>query len=570
MKKNIVFGFLGLTRDRTVHTDSPINEELGQWRPTLSIFSHPEFPVHYFHLIFPLNSEEFAMPRLAWEVLDEIRSISPDTILQSHVMDMNNPWDLREVYQWLWDMCENLRFTPEKENYYFHITVGTHVQQICVFLLTELRRFPGKVLQTYGPSMHRKNDKPGYVIMDPHDLPVFIREHRRQEKPDNTAILKSGFASVNPAYNMLIDDLRRAAEGSREPILLLGETGTGKSVEARRIYEVKKNEFHFTGKFIEINCATITKDLAIAMLFGYKKGDYSGAVRDQAGILQQSDGGMLFLDEIGEFSLEVQAMLLQAIETRHFKIFGIHEEIETRFQLVCGTNRDLERNIWQGLFREDLHARINFWSFTMPPLRNRQDDIPSLVEYYLKEWSEENGDAMVTFENNAHKEYLDFAMNRTALWTKNLRELNHSVKKMCYYANSASGIINAGIVRKETEELRNAWGKSRRHHGKQEREIVGSHNKSPVPEVLLPDLHSADRLILERILHLCASGASLGEAGKALFARESVKKEKNYSDLARKFLDKCSSSIPGSRFILVRGEGLRFERPDFSLYVAPQ
>jgi transcriptional regulatory protein RtcR len=554
-RKRVVFGFLGFDRD-----SGRVGVE--RWRSSISIFEHPEFSVDVFHVICPSISPEFDVTHLVGEVLHDIAWLSPATAIKSHIVDFSSPWDFKDVYGKLFHFFKYFSFDSDTEDYFFHISMGTHVQQICVYLLTESRRFPGKILQTYDIAPHRKNRRSGYVILDPHDLPVSIREQKNKEELNSIAVLKSGFESINETYNGIIGYLQQAAENSREPILLLGETGTGKSVEARRIYEVKNNTFHLHGSFVEINCASISKDLAIATLFGYRKGDYSGAARNQAGILQQADGGMLFLDEIGELSLEVQAMLLQAIETRRFKVFGIHEEIKVDFQLVCGTNRNLEHEVSQGRFREDLLARIKFWSFTLPPLRRRLDDMPALMIFFLDEWSQENSNLNVTFENNALKTWLEFAAAPEALWAGNLRELNHSVKKMCYYARAEDDIVTVTIVRKEIEELRRSWKLLADREMTLGLTGLVTHAKRPsryeglIPGVLLPHLHTADKLALEEIMKICRRGGSLREAGCRLFKVPSDMKEKNYSDLVRKFLDRCCVKFPGNRFVLKPGKGL--------------
>jgi transcriptional regulatory protein RtcR len=567
-KKIVVFGFLGFDRDIG-------RSGVERWRSSITIFEHPEFPVDVFHAICPSASPEFDATHLVNEVLYDIAWLSPATALKTHIVNFTTPWDFKEVYGKIFHFCEDFKFNLETEDYFFHISVGTHVQQICVYLLTESRRFPGKILQTYDFDPYRKNKRPGYVILDPHEVPVSIREQKIKREQNNIMILKSGFESVNKIFNGIIEDLRQAAENSREPILLLGETGTGKSVEARRIYEVKKNEYHFRGKLIEINCATISRDLAITTLFGYKKGDYSGALHDQAGILQQADGGILFLDEIGELSLEVQAMLLQAIENRCFKIFGIHENVKVDFQMICGTNRNLEWEVSRGRFREDLLARIKFWSFTLPPLRQRLDDIPALVDFFIDEWSQENNNFNITFENNALKMWLEFATTPSdVFWAGNLRELNHSVKKMCYYARSSDDVINADIVEKEIYELQNSWRTRTGKNKLPDRTVMQWNPSNPgrlpslnepktlIPKTLQPYLHTADRMTLEKMMKICRRGGSLRNAGRRLFAVPSDEKKKNYSDLARKFLDRCCIKFPGSRFVLESGKGLVWKNPD--------
>lgn len=544
-KRNVVVGFLGLEHMRDKRTADPL-----QWRPSISLFEHEDFPVHAFHVLHPPSSPVTNVQALIAEVFVDITWISPETVLKSHVIGHDSPWRFEDVYRELYAFCEKFPFDTENENYFFHITIGTHVQQICAYLLTESHRFPGKLLQTFGQSPYRKNERPGYTIVDPHQLPISIRDITRRSRIDNLTVLKSGFPSVNRDYNDLIADLQLAAVNSAEPILILGETGTGKSVEARKIYEVKKSTFHLAGKFIEVNCAAISKELAVATLFGYRKGDYSGATHDQAGLLAQADKGILFLDEIGELSLEVQAMLLQAIETKRFKVFGIHEESSADFQLVCGTNRDLEAECEAFRFREDLLARINFWTFTLPPLRERKDDISGLVDYYIDEWSAANYNVVVTFEAQARKDWLDFSAGEQARWPKNLRELNHSIKRMCYFSRTNNDCITGDTVFKEINRLRASWmpGESKN----------GGAETSTAPVELRPFLSQSELKTLEEIIRICSNRGTLRDAGETLFASESDHGNKNYSDLARKFLDRCCAHIPGSRFTLDRRKGLLF------------
>ena len=128
---------------------------------------------------------------------------------------------------------------------------------------------------------------------------------------------------------------------SASPILLLGPTGAGKSLLARRIYELKKSRRLVKGPFVEVNCATVRGDAAMSALFGHVKGAFTGAVRDRPGLLLSADDGVLFLDEIGELGLDEQAMLLRALEEKRFLPLGGDQEVSSDFQLIAGTNRDL-------------------------------------------------------------------------------------------------------------------------------------------------------------------------------------------------------------------------------------
>src|SRR5947207_4777052 len=143
----------------------------------------------------------------------------------------------------------------------------------------------------------------------------------------------------------------------------MGPTGAGKSRLARRIYELKKARHAVKGEFVDLNCATLRGDGAMSALFGHTKGAFTGALKERPGLLRKADGGMLFLDEIGELGLDEQAMLLRALEDKTFLPVGSDRELKSDFQLVAGTNRDLAARVAGGQFREDLLARINLWSF---------------------------------------------------------------------------------------------------------------------------------------------------------------------------------------------------------------
>jgi transcriptional regulatory protein RtcR len=174
--------------------------------------------------------------------------------------------------------------------------------------------------------------------------------------------------------------------GSRsiEPILLTGPTGAGKSHLARRISELKSTRRLITGSFVEINCATLRGDAAMSALFGHVKDAFTGAAHDRPGLLRTAKDGLIFLDEVGELGLDEQAMLLRAVEEKRFLPVGADEEVASNFQLIAGTNRDLFAAVEAGTFREDLLARINLWTFELPGLRERLEDLEPNVQYELE------------------------------------------------------------------------------------------------------------------------------------------------------------------------------------------
>lgn len=232
------------------------------------------------------------------------------------MVDYANPWDFEQVYNQLHEFTRQQRFDPEQQRYYVHITTGSHVAQICLFLLTEANYIPGKLLQT---SPSAEGVQGTYQIIDL-DLSRYdqIASRFEREAQAGIAYLKGGIDTRNPAFNALIAQLEQVSIRSAAPILLTGATGVGKSRLAKRIYELKKQRGQVSGKLVEVNCATLRGDNAMSALFGHVKGAFTGALTARSGLLREADKGLLFLDEIGELGLDEQAMLLRAIEDKVF------------------------------------------------------------------------------------------------------------------------------------------------------------------------------------------------------------------------------------------------------------
>jgi len=366
MKKTVVIGLLGSTLDNT----GKGKRRWERWRPTVSLCQHEDFLVHRLDLLY---QQEFAP--LLKGVCDDIKAVSPETEIVCHEVPFTNPWDFEEVFAVLHDFAINYRFGQDND-YLIHISTGTHVAQICLFLLTEARYFPANLIQT-GPGRGSRATVAGnYNIIDL-DLSKYdgIASRFQQEWRDDISFLKSGIETRNVAFNRLIEQIEKVALNSLEPILLTGPTGAGKSLLAKRIYELKKTKRKITGETVEVNCATLKGENAMATLFGHTRGAFTGAINERPGLLRTADKGLLFLDEIGELGLDEQAMLLRAIEEKRFLAVGADQESFSEFQLICGTNRDLQKECQQGSFREDLLARINLWIFAMPGLAQRPEDI---------------------------------------------------------------------------------------------------------------------------------------------------------------------------------------------------
>src|SRR5215471_6866821 len=390
----VVLGLLGTTLDSGKHAD-----RWQAWRPSVSICRQPDLVVKRFELLHSRRETT-----LANVVAADIQSVSPETEVRLHEIEFADPWNFEEVYEKLSTFARKYPFDSDTEDYLIHITTGTHVAQICLFLLTESRHLPGRLLQC---SPVRDRAEPGTITIIDLDLSRYDRIASRfaEERVEGVSYLKGGIETRNVAFNRLIERVEHVALVTRDPLLLTGPTGAGKSRLARRIYELKKTRHLVKGAFIDVNCATIRGDGAMSALFGHVKGAFTGALKDRSGLLRSADGGVLFLDEIGELGKDEQAMLLRALEEKTFLPFGSDRETHSDFQLIAGTNRDLMARVKSGAFREDLLCRINLWTFALPGLRSRPEDIEPNLRFELDQHARKTGQR-VTFSKEARHEFL--------------------------------------------------------------------------------------------------------------------------------------------------------------------
>ncbi|MBT3223585.1 MAG: sigma 54-interacting transcriptional regulator, partial [Proteobacteria bacterium] len=381
-------------------------------------------------------------------------------------------------------------------------------------------------------------DHPGYAIIDL-DLARYDRIASRfeQQRRERSGLLKAGIPTRNKAFNALIAQIERVASASRAPLLLTGPTGAGKTHLARRIYALKKQLGQISGPFVEVNCATLRGDQAMSTLFGHRRGAFTGAVADRDGLLVGANNGVLFLDEIGELGTDEQAMLLSAIEDKRFLPLGSERSVESDFQLIAGTNRDLAERVGRGRFREDLLARINLWHFNLPALADRREDIAPNLDFELDRLTRQMG-RRVTFNSEAHKRFLRFATSHQAEWRNNFRDLSAAITRMATLAPNSR--IRVTEVEEEVGRLQQMWSsmslKSRPTVEEQLlRELIG--------EPTFERLDLFDRLQLALVVDVCRRSTSLSAAGRTLFAQSRLKKRSaNDADRLRKYLTRFGLS----------------------------
>ena len=431
-----------------------------RWRPTVSLVRHEDLPIDRVELLYQKKHQ-----RLTDQITADLGQSSPNTEVRHHVVEFADPWDFQEVYSALLDFARSYPFNTDREEYLIHITTGTHVAQICLFLLTEAHYFPAKLIQTSPPSSKitgtrddPKKDAGGYAIIDL-DLSKYDKIATRfaAEQTESLSFLKSGIETQNAAFNKLIEQIERVAIHSKSPLLLMGPTGAGKSQLARRIFELKKARRQVDGPFVEVNCATIRGDAAMSALFGHVKGAFTGALASRPGLLRAAHGGVLLLDEVGELGLDEQAMLLRALEEKRFLPVGSDVEIKSDFQLIAGTNKDLALAVEAGEFRDDLFARINLWTFTLPALQDRKEDIEPNLAYELQQYARFHGNN-VTFNKEARERFLGFATSAAATRRHNFRtDLNAAISRMATLSGGAGSRITLDVVEQEIAHLTDSW-----------------------------------------------------------------------------------------------------------------
>ena len=224
-----------------------------------------------------------------------------------------------------------------------------------------------------------------------------------------------GIIGASAPLKAVIDKMRLVAP-SRATILIEGESGTGKELIAQAVHQSSPRS---RGPFVAVHCAALSENLLESELFGHERGAFTGATERRLGRFETADGGTLFLDEIGEISQSTQVKLLRFLETKAIERVGGSRPIELDVRLVAATNRDLEREVREGKFREDLFFRLNVVRLRMPPLRERADDIPLLLAHFIRFFSQENGVPPLTIEPGAIRTLQAYA------WPGNIRELRN-------------------------------------------------------------------------------------------------------------------------------------------------
>ncbi len=210
-------------------------------------------------------------------------------------------------------------------------------------------------------------------------------------------------------------------------VLITGESGTGKELVARAIHFSSERA---NKRFLPINCGALPENLLESELFGYRRGAFTGAMQDKIGLLKAADKGTIFFDEIGDMPLALQVKLLRALQERECYPLGANEPVSFDVRVICATNKDLEKEVREGHFREELLYRINVIGITLPALRERQDDIPLLANHFLRKYEKQLGRAPMRFSKDAMRLILAYS------WPGNVRELENTIERATILAET--------------------------------------------------------------------------------------------------------------------------------------
>jgi len=236
----------------------------------------------------------------------------------------------------------------------------------------------------------------------------------RRARPFQTTLL--GISEVIRRLNATIERVAPAPS----PVLLQGESGTGKGLVAALLHQLSPRS---GAPFVDINCAGLSRELLESELFGHERGAFTGAHAPKQGLLEIASGGSLFLDEIGEMDPAIQARLLKALEDKRFRRVGGVRDIRVEVRILAATNRDLQQEVAEKRFREDLYFRLNVIGITIPPLRERQEDIPLLVDFFLERLRRELGTRKIEVSSRALQLLVNYS------WPGNVRELRNVLER---------------------------------------------------------------------------------------------------------------------------------------------
>jgi len=307
----------------------------------------------------------------------------------------------------------------------------------------------------------------------------------------------TGLLGQSPAILAVMDQVRQVAElDETPPVLITGETGTGKGLVARSLHQLSRR----SGKpFIDVNCTALPANLMEAELFGHERGAFTDAKESKLGLFEAAEGGFIFLDEVGDLELSLQGKLLRAIEERMVRRVGGIRDRRIDVRILAATNRNLERQVQQNLFRGDLYFRLAVILLHLPPLRERGADIALLAEHFLRRFSSKYGKGTRRIDDRARQALMDYP------WPGNVRELSHVIERAVLWSRNHLLTVDDLSLTAPVQAIGNSDGAT-----------VGSPQETPAPpaEPAGSDLTQWERSLIERAMR--ESGGNQTKAAQRL------------------------------------------------------
>jgi PAS domain S-box-containing protein len=280
-----------------------------------------------------------------------------------------------------------------------------------LFRLSPLKDDHGHITRWYGTATDIEDRKGAEERLQHENVAL-------REEIDKTSMFEE-IVGASPALTAVLSRVSRVA-ASDSTVLLTGETGTGKELVARAIHRRSRRS---SKAFVAVNCATIPRDLIASELFGHEKGAFTGAIQRRLGRFELADGGTIFLDEVGELSPDTQVALLRVLQEREFERVGGRQPIRVDVRVIAATNRDLTAAVNNGTFRQDLFYRLNVFPLEIPPLRERREDIPVLVEYFIHRYARKEGKTIRRVSKRTLNRLQSYP------WPGNVRELQNVIER---------------------------------------------------------------------------------------------------------------------------------------------
>jgi transcriptional regulator with PAS, ATPase and Fis domain len=356
--------------------------------------------------------------------------------------NLDNPTSYAEIYPQVLDLLTTIRSTQGLESNQLNILLspGTPTMQ-AVWVLLAKTRFPAVCWSGY-QGQYSTVELPFNIELE------FIEQAQRnadrslQKAFDTESVLKN-FDAIVGESDVIRSQVHKAVKLSQRnvPTLILGPTGSGKEVFARAIHEASPQS---NGEFVAINCGALPKELAESILFGHKRGAFTGASSDQEGLVKLADKGTLFLDEVGELTLDLQVKLLRVLQEKVFRPLGAKKDSKSDFRIIAATHQNLLEKVADGTFREDLFYRIAIGMIKLPALVERDNDIELLSDYLLQsinqELADQPGYQSKKFNTKVKK------VIKSHAWPGNIRELRATILRVCAWSD------NREITTEEFEE----------------------------------------------------------------------------------------------------------------------